>query len=126
MALSQLQSDVMAVLSPSVIDDVYYPGLEGRALMSVEFLEGAINPLGGMSSQPGYEEGNLQECDVCRSPRGLRDCTPAVLRRSLVVCLPCFTECAEEAEWAATPPIDWVSPAEKSVTYGDEDETQAC
>ena len=64
MALSQLQSDVMAVLSPSVIDDVYYPGLEGRALMSFECLEGAINPLCGMSSQPGYEEGNLQECDV--------------------------------------------------------------
>ncbi len=117
MALSQLQSDVMAVLSPSVIDDVYYPGIEGRALMSFEFLEGAINPLGGMSSQPGYEEGKLQECDVCRSPRGFRDCPLAVLRSSLVMCLPCFTECAEEAEWAA---------AEESVISDDQDETQAC
>ena len=113
----------MAVFSPSVIDDVYYPGLEGRALMSFEFLEGAINPLGGMSSQPVYEVGNLQECDVCRSPRGFRDCPLAVLRSSLVMCLPCFTECAEEAEWAAIPPIDWVSPAEESVIY---DEAQAC
>ena len=60
-ALSQFQSDVMDVLSPLANEDVCYPCLEGRAMISFDFSEGAISPLDGMSSQPGYEEANLQD-----------------------------------------------------------------